>query len=115
VPLDLRLTATECNEHRERQQLTGFHVDGARTAWHSHAVGQTLHATDSVGLVQARGGRVIVIRPGNGIYTPPGEWLWHGAAPDNFMVHTAIFEAPADGPEAEWGDHVTDTEYLYPG
>jgi quercetin dioxygenase-like cupin family protein len=84
---------------------------GARTAWHSHAVGQTLHVTDGIGLVQARGGEVIVIRPGDTIYTPPGEWHWHGAAPGNFMVHTAIWEGPAEGAESEWGDLVTDEEY----
>jgi quercetin dioxygenase-like cupin family protein len=80
---------------------------GARTAWHSHAVGQTLHVTDGIGLVQARGGEVTVIRPGDTIHTPPGEWHWHGAAPDNFMAHTAIWE----GDGAQWGDHVTDAEY----
>jgi quercetin dioxygenase-like cupin family protein len=74
-----------------------------------------LQVTEGVGLVQARGGEVIVIRPGDVIYTPPGEWHWHGAAPDNFMVHTAIWEAHDEGPEAEWGDHVTDTECRYPG
>jgi quercetin dioxygenase-like cupin family protein len=84
---------------------------GARTAWHSHAVGQTLHVTDGVGLVQARGGEVIVIRPGDTIYTPPGEWHWHGAAPDHFMVHTAIWEGPAEGAESEWGDLVSPDEY----
>ena len=80
----------------------------ARTAWHSHAVGQTLHVTEGVGLVQARGGEVVVMRPGDTIYTPPGEWHWHGAAPDHFMTHLAMWEAPADGAESEWGDLVTD-------
>ena len=85
----------------------------ARTAWHKHAVGQTLHVTDGIGLIQARGGDVTVIRPGDVIYTPPDEWHWHGAAPDHFMVHTAIWEGPEpDGePESDWGDHVTDEEY----
>ena len=80
---------------------------GARTAWHSHAVGQALHVTDGIGLVQARGGEVTVIRPGDTIHTPPGDWHWHGAAPGNFMAHTAIWE----GDGAHWGDHVTDDEY----
>jgi quercetin dioxygenase-like cupin family protein len=83
----------------------------ARTAWHVHAVGQTLHVTEGVGLVQARGGDVTVIRPGDTIYTPPGEWHWHGAAPDHFMTHLAMWEAPAEGAESEWGDLVTDEEY----
>ena len=84
----------------------------ARTAWHSHAVGQTLHVTEGVGLVQARGGEVTEIRPGDTIYTPPGDWHWHGAAPDHFMTHLAMWEAPAEGgAESEWGDLVTDEEY----
>ncbi|MGO4804597.1 cupin domain-containing protein [Arthrobacter sp. 2MCAF15] len=83
----------------------------ARTAWHSHAVGQTLHVTEGVGLIQARGGEVTVIRPGDTIYTPPGEWHWHGAAPEHFMTHLAMWEAPVDGAESEWGDLVTDEEY----
>ncbi len=82
----------------------------ARTAWHSHANGQALHVTDGVGLVQSRGGEVVVIRPGDVIWTPPGEEHWHGAAPDRFMVHTAIWE----GDETTWGAHVTDEEYGYP-
>ena len=83
----------------------------ARTAWHAHAVGQTLHVTEGLGLVQARGGEVTVIRPGDTIYTPPGEWHWHGAATDHFMTHLAMWEAPAEGAESEWGDLVTDEEY----
>jgi quercetin dioxygenase-like cupin family protein len=79
----------------------------ARTAWHSHSLGQTLHVTDGVGRIQSRGGEVLEIRPGDVIYTPPGEEHWHGAAPDNFMVHTAIWEDD----DATWGDHVTDDEY----
>ena len=85
----------------------------ARTAWHSHAVGQTLHVTEGRGLVQSRGGEVTEIGPGDTIYTPPGEWHWHGAAPDHFMSHLAMWEAPAPDtqPESEWGDLVTDEEY----
>lgn len=84
----------------------------ARAAWHRHAVGQTLHVTEGIGLVQARGGKIIEIRPGDTIYTPPGEWHWQGAAPDQFMTHLAMWEAPdGEGPETEWGDPVTDEEY----
>jgi quercetin dioxygenase-like cupin family protein len=86
---------------------------GARTAWHSHAMGQTLHVTEGVGLVQSRGGDVIEMRPGDTIFTPPGEWHWHGAAADHFMTHLAMWEGPGEdnGPESDWGDHVTDEEY----
>ena len=86
---------------------------GARTAWHRHAVGQTLHVTDGVGLIQSQGDAVTVITPGDVVYTPPSESHWHGAAPDHYMVHTAIWEAPASDaePESDWGEHVTDQEY----
>jgi quercetin dioxygenase-like cupin family protein len=85
---------------------------GARTAWHAHAVGQTLYVTDGRGLVQSRGGPVEDIRAGDIISTPPGEWHWHGAAPEHYMTHLSITEAPGDDrPEADWGKHVTDHEY----
>jgi quercetin dioxygenase-like cupin family protein len=87
---------------------------GARNAWHSHAVGQTVHVTEGRGLIQSRGGDVIEIRPGDTVYTPPGEWHWHGATPGHFMTHLAIWEAPGDGPETEWGDLVTEQEYGQP-
>jgi quercetin dioxygenase-like cupin family protein len=85
---------------------------GARSAWHAHAVGQTIHVTEGLGRVQARGGDVIEIRASDTVHTPPGEWHWHGAAPDHFMSHLAIWEAPPEGPESQWGDLVTDEEYL---
>jgi quercetin dioxygenase-like cupin family protein len=84
---------------------------GARTAWHSHAVGQTLYVADGIGLVQPRGGEIIEMHPGDVIWTPPGEWHWHGAATDHFMTHIAIWEAPESGAESDWGDQVTDLEY----
>ena len=85
----------------------------ARTAWHSHAVGQTLYVTEGRGLVQSRGGDVAEIRPGDIIFTPAGEWHWHGAAPAHFMTHLSITEAvPGDErPELDWGEHVSDDEY----
>jgi quercetin dioxygenase-like cupin family protein len=70
-----------------------------RTAWHAHAVGQTLYVTEGIGLIQSRGGEVIEIRPGDVIYTPPGEWHWHGAAPNHFMTHIAMWEAPRPTPD----------------
>jgi quercetin dioxygenase-like cupin family protein/alkylhydroperoxidase/carboxymuconolactone decarboxylase family protein YurZ len=86
----------------------------ARTAWHTHAMGQTLHVTDGIGLVQSRGGDVVVMGPGDTVYTPPGEWHWHGAAPEHFITHLALWEGPAPDsgqPETQWGEHVTDDEY----
>jgi quercetin dioxygenase-like cupin family protein len=96
---------------RVRVSVVRF-APGSRNAWHAHAVGQTIHVTEGEGRIQARGGEVLVIRAGDVIDTPPGEWHWHGAAPDRFMTHLAIWEAPAEGPESEWAEHVTDEAYL---
>jgi len=86
---------------------------GARNAWHAHVNGQTLHVTEGHGRIQARGGEIIEIHPGDTIHTPPGEWHWHGAAADHFMTHLAMWEGPGDGqgPETKWGDLVTDDQY----
>jgi quercetin dioxygenase-like cupin family protein len=85
---------------------------GARTAWHSHTVSQTLVVTDGVGLHQPRGSEVEQIRAGDVVVTPADVWHWHGASPAHYMTHLSITESPGDGrPDAEWGDHVTDQEY----
>lgn len=99
-------------EEPSRMRVNAVHfAPCARAARHAHALGQTLYVTEGVGYVQSRGGEVIEIRPGDVIYTPPGEWHWHGAAPGHFMTHIAMWEAPQEGPETEWGEHVTDAEY----
>jgi len=95
---------------RVRASIVHF-APGARNAWHSHAVGQTIHVTEGVGRMQSRGEDMIEIRAGDTVHTPPGEWHWHGAAPDRFMTHFTIYEAAADGAETDWGDQVTDVEY----
>lgn len=79
---------------------------GARTAWHSHSLGQSLYVTEGEGRIQTRGEAIVALRPGDTVFAPAGEWHWHGAAPDHFMTHLAMSEG-----EAEWGDHVTDQEY----
>jgi quercetin dioxygenase-like cupin family protein len=79
---------------------------GARTAWHSHAIAQTLHVTEGEGRVQSRGEPVRRIRPGDIVSISGEEWHWHGAAPDHFMAHLAFTEG-----DTEWGDHLTDDEY----
>jgi quercetin dioxygenase-like cupin family protein len=79
---------------------------GARTAWHSHTIAQTLHITDGEGLVQSRGNPVIRVRPGDIVHVTRDEWHWHGAAPDHFMAHLSLTEG-----NTEWGEHVTDAEY----
>src|SRR4051812_8415711 len=95
-----------------RMRVNSVHfAPGARNAWHAHALGQTLHVTEGRGRIQARGGAILEIGPGDTIHTAPGEWHWHGAAPDQFMTHLAMWEAPADGTETEWGDQVEDAEY----
>lgn len=96
---------------RVRVNVVRF-APGARNAWHAHAVGQTIHVTDGVGRIQARGGDVLEVRAGDTVHSPPGEWHWHGAAPDHFLTHLAIWEAPAEGEESEWGEQVSDDEYL---
>jgi quercetin dioxygenase-like cupin family protein len=99
-------------EEPSRMRVNAVHfAPWARAAWHAHALGQTLYVTEGVGYVQSRDGEVIEIRPGDVISTPPGEWHWHGATPGHFMTHIAMWEAPQEGPETEWGEHVTDAEY----
>jgi quercetin dioxygenase-like cupin family protein len=86
---------------------------GARTAWHSHARGQTLHVTQGVAWVQARGGEKVEAHAGQTLYCPPGEEHWHGAAPDSFMEHLAMLDQ-GDDPAASttWLEHVSDQEFL---
>ena len=83
---------------------------GARTAWHTHPLGQTLIVTTGVGRAQRWGGPVEEIRPGDVIWFPPGEKHWHGAAPATAMTHIAIQEQ-LDGKTAEWMEKVTDEQY----
>lgn len=88
---------------------------GARSNWHSHALGQTLHVTGGVGLVQSRGGDIVEIHPGDTIYTPPGQEHWHGATPDGFMEHLALMDIPDDPSTATtWLEPVTDEQYRRP-
>jgi len=84
---------------------------GARTAWHTHPNGQTIWVTEGIGLAQRRGGPIEVIRPGDRVFFEPGEDHWHGAAPNRFMTHLALFEVDEQGNAAVWGEHVTDEEY----
>lgn len=84
---------------------------GARTHWHAHALGQYLHVTEGVGLIQERGGEATVLRPGDTVYTEPDVWHWHGASKDHLMTHLAIWEAPKSGAESDWGEPVLDEEY----
>lgn len=94
-------------ESPARINVSAVHfTPGARTAWHSHTLGQTLYVTDGRGLVQSRGGPVVEIRAGDVVFTPDDEEHWHGAAHDNLMTHLSMTEG-----DPHWGDPVTDEEY----
>src|SRR3954471_9240650 len=83
---------------------------GARTAWHTHPLGQTLLVTVGLGRVQREGGPVEEIRPGDIVWFEPGEKHWHGAAPNCAMTHIAIAEMQ-DGKAVDWMEKVTDAQY----
>jgi quercetin dioxygenase-like cupin family protein len=83
---------------------------GARTAWHTHPLGQTLVVTAGCGRAQREGGPTEEIRPGDVVWFAPGEKHWHGAASTTAMTHIAITEK-LDGKVADWMEHVTDEQY----
>ena len=84
---------------------------GARSNWHSHALGQTLHVTEGVGLVVNRNGQVIRMRAGDTVWTPPGEEHWPGGTAENFMCHFAVVEGVDDGDGTNWLEPVSDDDY----
>ena len=83
---------------------------GARTAWHTHPLGQTLIITAGAGRAQRWGGSIEEIRPGDVIWFPPGEKHWHGASATTAMTHFAIQEQ-LDGKAVDWMEHVSDEQY----
>ena len=83
---------------------------GARTAWHTHPLGQTLIVTAGVGRAQSEGQPVQIIRPGDVIWFAPNERHWHGAGPDTGMTHIAIQEA-LDGSNVTWQEHVSEEDF----
>jgi quercetin dioxygenase-like cupin family protein len=83
---------------------------GARTAWHTHPLGQTLIVTAGCGRAQRWGGPIEEIRPGDVVWIPPGEKHWHGAAPTTAMIHIAIQEQ-LDGKVVDWMEQVSDEQY----
>ena len=97
----------------EPARVVGAHVTfepGARTAWHTHPLGQTLIVTAGCGRAQHWGGSIEEIRPGDVIWFPPGEKHWHGAAPTTAMTHIAIQEK-LDGKVVDWLEQVSDEQY----
>ncbi|SEN28804.1 cupin domain-containing protein [Paenibacillus sp. OV219] len=83
---------------------------GARTAWHTHPLGQTLIVTAGKGRVQREGGQIEEISPGDVVWFPPGEKHWHGASPTTAMTHIAIQER-LDGKTVEWLEKVSEEQY----
>jgi quercetin dioxygenase-like cupin family protein len=83
---------------------------GARTAWHTHPLGQTLIVTFGLGWVQREGGPIEEVRPGDVVWFPPGLRHWHGATPTTAMMHIAIQEA-LDGKAVDWLEKVSDDQY----
>jgi quercetin dioxygenase-like cupin family protein len=85
---------------------------GAHSNWHRHAVGQTLHVTEGIGLVGTRDGNVLRIHAGQTVACPPDEEHWHGAAPDTFMSHFSLLELLPDGGDpTTWLEPVSDEDY----
>jgi len=98
---------------KDPARVTGASVTfepGARTAWHTHPLGQILIVTAGCGLVQREGGPIEEIRPGDVVWFPPGEKHWHGASPTTSMTHIAIQEQ-LDGKTVEWMEKVTEEQY----
>jgi quercetin dioxygenase-like cupin family protein len=85
---------------------------GARSAWHTHPLGQTLIVTSGLGWTQCWGGPIEEIRPGDVISCPPGVKHWHGATPTTAMTHIAIQERDPNGKVVDWMEKVTDEQYL---
>lgn len=90
--------------------LSVFFEPGARTAWHTHPLGQTLIITAGCGWVQREGGPVEEVRPGDVVWFSPGEKHWHGATPTTSMTHIAVQEK-LDGVGVNWLEHVSDEQY----
>ncbi len=100
----------------EPSRLSGGRVTfepGARSAWHTHPLGQTLIVTSGIGWVQVEGGPKREIREGDVVWTPPGVKHWHGATATTAMTHIAVQE-PLDGKAVEWMEKVSDEQYKAP-
>ena len=101
------------NNAPEPARVSMAHVTfepGARTAWHTHPLGQPLVVTSGLGRVQREGGPIEEIRPGDVVWFAPGEKHWHGASATAAMSHIAVQEK-LDGSPVDWMEHVTDAQY----
>ncbi len=104
-------TVAEATDDSRFAAASVHFTPGARTAWHTHPFGQTIFVTEGVGRCRRRGGPIETIGPGDRVFFEPGEDHWHGAAPDRFMVHTAMHQVDEGGSPVTWGARVTDAEY----
>jgi quercetin dioxygenase-like cupin family protein len=86
-------------------------MPGARTAWHSHPVGQTLYCVTGIGRVQLEGEAVQELHPGDTAVIPPDTRHWHGAAPNRLFIHLAMSETSDSGAGTDWFEHVSDDDY----
>lgn len=84
---------------------------GARTAWHTHPHGQSIHILTGIGRVQRIGQPTFDVYPGDTVWFEPGERHWHGAAPNNAMVHLAVHQVDSHGSAAVWLEPVSDADY----
>ena len=103
----------EAPEPARVRALTVAFDPGARTAWHTHPLGQTLHVISGIGLVTIRNQPPQIIEAGDNVWIPPGQEHWHGATADSSMAHIAIQEA-LDGRVAVWLEKVSDEDYSIP-
>ncbi|GAA2584132.1 cupin domain-containing protein [Streptomyces roseoviolaceus] len=106
----LNMIETPAEPARLAAALVRF-TPGARTNWHSHALGQVLHITDGVGLVGTRDGDVIRVSAGETVKCPPNEEHWHGATDTNLLAHLALVVGDATGDGTTWLEPVTDEQY----
>ncbi len=104
-------TAAEPVEQYRLAAASVHFTPGARTAWHTHPVGQTIFVLEGVGRCQRRGGPIEEIRPGDRVFFEPGEDHWHGAAPDRLMTHMAMQQVDELGSAVTWGEQVSDEAY----
>ncbi|MEM6548411.1 MAG: cupin domain-containing protein [Pseudomonadota bacterium] len=107
----LQVVIVDAPEPARISALRVSFAPGARTAWHTHPLGQTLHVLDGIGRVQEEGGPLREIRAGDTVWIPPGAKHWHGAAPDHAMTHIALQER-LDGERVDWMEKVSDAVYL---
>jgi quercetin dioxygenase-like cupin family protein len=109
---DVYIDAIAAASAPARAQVNLVHfTPSARTAWHTHPLGQTIYVTEGIGLCQKRGAPIEVIRPGDRVFFEPDEDHWHGATSKRFMAHLAVNEVDDDHVAATWGEKVTNEEY----